>query len=125
MNKEIKKDIERAKQALESAQRNLKEGDILTAANRNFIACENAIYVLLKSKFGSTSISRMKILTKLEEIDPSAKEAYDSSYDLRVQADYGRESRAIPLNKESLENSLESVNNLVEKAKKVLEKNKA
>ena len=67
MKTETKRDIERAKQALESAQRNLKEGDILTAANRNFIACENAVYVLLKSKFGSSSISRMKILTKLRE----------------------------------------------------------
>ena len=125
MNKEIRKDIERAEQALESAQRNLKEGDMLTAANRNFIACENAICVLLKSKFGSNSISRMKILTKLKEIDPCAKEAYDNSYDLRVQADYGRESRIIPLNEDNLEKSLEIVSNLVEKARRLLEKNKA
>lgn len=124
MSMEIKKDIERAEQALQSAQRNLKEGDILTAANRNFIACENAVYVLLKLKFGSASISRMKILTKLKEISPDAKEAYDSSYDLRVQADYGRESRIITLNRENLEKSLQEVNNLVEKAKKILEKNK-
>ncbi|MEK6952914.1 MAG: HEPN domain-containing protein [Nanoarchaeota archaeon] len=120
MKKKIEEDAERAKQALESAQRNLKEGDILTAANRSFIACENAIYVLLKLKFGSTSISRMKILTNLKEIYPNAKEAYDLSYDLRVQADYGRESRITPLNKENLENSLEKVKSIVDMAKKAL-----
>lgn len=70
---EVKADFLRAKKALDSAERNFKEGDILTAANRTFVACENSIYILLKSKFGSTSISRMKILTKLAEIDPWQK----------------------------------------------------
>ncbi len=99
---EIKKDLERAKEALESAERNFKENDILTAANRIFVTCENSVYVLLKLKFGSTSISRTKILTKLKEIDPTMKKSYDESYDLRVQADYGRKSKYIPLTKENL-----------------------
>jgi len=99
---------------LESAERNFKDEDIFTAANRNFVACENMVYVLLKSKFGSSSVSRMKILTKLKEINPKAKEVYDNSYDLRVQADYGREAKIIPLNKENMEKNLKDVKKIVE-----------
>ncbi len=119
---EINEDLKRAKKALESAERNFKENDILTAANRTFIACENSVYVLLKLKFGSASISRMKILTKLKEINPMLKETYDKSYDLRVQADYGRKSKYLPLTKENLDKvindvkkQLDNINNLVKK----------
>ncbi|MBW2988736.1 HEPN domain-containing protein [Candidatus Woesearchaeota archaeon] len=105
----INGDLKRAKKALESAERNFKEDDILTAANRAFVACENSVYVLLKLKFGSTSISRIKILTKLKEIDPILKETYDQSYDLRVQADYGRQSKYLPLTKENLGRLIEKV----------------
>lgn len=99
---EIKEDLNRAKEALISAERNFKENDILTAANRIFVACENSVYVLLKSKFGSCSVTRTRILTQLKEIDPLLKEIYDKSYDLRVQADYGRQSKYLPLTKENL-----------------------
>ena len=74
LSEETEKDLERAKKAMKSAERNLKEDDILTAANRNFVACENAVYVLIKSKFGSSSISRIKILTRLKEISQEAKD---------------------------------------------------
>ncbi|MBU2638545.1 MAG: HEPN domain-containing protein [Nanoarchaeota archaeon] len=121
---EIKKDIKRAKDALESAERNFKENDMLTAANRNFVACENAVYVLLKSKFGSSSVSRMKILTRLKEINPKAKEAYDNSYDLRVQADYGRKARMLPLNKGNMEKSLKDVKEIVKNAAKAIDEAK-
>lgn len=99
---EIKEDLNRAKEALISAERNFKEEDILTAANRIFVACENSVYVLLKSKFGSSSVTRTRILTHLKNIDPLLKETYDQSYDLRVQADYGRGSKYLPLTKENL-----------------------
>src|SRR3989338_9497296 len=118
---EIEGDLKRAQEALKAAERNFDEEDILTAANRNFVACENAVYVLLKSKFGSTSISRMKILTRLKDINPKAKEAYDSSYDLRVQADYGRKAKILPLNKENMEKSLKDVKEIVNNATKVID----
>ncbi|MFH1066130.1 MAG: HEPN domain-containing protein [Nanoarchaeota archaeon] len=121
---ESEKDIKRAKDALESAERNFKENDMLTAANRNFVACENAVYVLLKSKFGSSSVSRMKILTRLKEINPKAKEAYDNSYDLRVQADYGRKARMLPLNKGNMEKSLKDVKEIVKNAAKAIDEAK-
>ena len=123
MQKEVEEDFKRAKEALTSAERNFKENDILTAANRTFVACENAVYVLLKSKFGSSSISRLKILTRLKEINPEAKDAYDKSYDLRVQADYGKKERALPLNKENMEKTLQQVRAIVNEANKILNKN--
>ena len=113
---EIKEDLNRAKEALISAERNFKEEDILTAANRIFVACENAVCVLLKLKFGSSSISRIRIITRLNEIDKEAKKAYDESYDLRVQADYGRESKIVPLNKENVERVLKKVKEILKRA---------
>ena len=115
---EIREDLERAKEALKSAERNFKEGDLLTADNRTIVACENSIYILLKLKFGSVSISRIRILTRLNEIDPKLKDLYDQSYDLRVQSDYGKEMKLLPLNRENLESVLNRVKLLVLKAEK-------
>lgn len=116
----IKEDLKRSKEALEAAERNFKENDIYTAANRAFVACENAVYVLLKQKFGSNSISRSRILTRLKEINPEAKDAYDKSYDLRVQADYGREAKTLPLNEDNMSNVLEKVKKTVDEASKLV-----
>ena len=121
LNKEIKEDMKRAQVAFESAERNFKEDDILTAANRNFVACENSVYVLLKLEFGSSSTSRMKILTRLKEIDREIKNTYDECYDLRVQADYGKEAKLLPLNKENLENTLDKVRKIVTEVQQKLE----
>ena len=122
LNEEIKKDLKRAQKALNSAKRNFKEDDIFTTANRSFVACENAVYVLLKTHFSSSSISRSKILTRLKEINQKAKEVYDCSYDLRVQEDYGREAKMLPLNKENMEKSLQDVKEIVESANKAIAK---
>ena len=113
LNKEIENDLKRAKDALRSAERNIEENDIYTAANRAFVSCENSIYVLLKFRFGSSSISRQRILTRLKDINPNAKEIYNKSYDLRVQADYGRISQTLPLNKENLNGILTRIRNLI------------
>ncbi len=118
LQEEIKEDLQRAEEALKSAERNFKENDLFTAANRTFVACENAAYVFLKSYFGSTSVSRHRILTKLKEIQPAAKEAYDNAYDLRVQSDYGREATRLPLNKENLEKVLHQVRIVIGDARK-------
>ncbi len=117
VKQEVQEDLKRAVAAVESAERNLQDGDLLTAANRSFMSCENAVYVMLKLKYGSSSISRMKIALKLSEIDKEIKELYDLSYDLRVQADYGRQERVIKLTRENLEISLNQVKQLVERAK--------
>lgn len=115
---DIVQDLKRAEEAMEAAVRNLKEEDLLTAANRVFVACENTAYVLLKTKFGSTSVSRKRILTKLKEIDPKLKLLYDQAYDLRVQADYGREEILVPLNKENVKKIIDEMGNLLSDVKK-------
>ncbi|MBS3099235.1 HEPN domain-containing protein [Candidatus Pacearchaeota archaeon] len=119
---EIKIDLKRAQEALKSAERNLQQEDLLTAANRLFVACENIAYVLLKSKFGSSSISRIKVLTRLGEINKEAKNLYTESYDLRVQADYGRQAKVTSLTKENMKNSLEKVKKLIEKTSLAISK---
>ncbi len=112
---EIEADLQRAHEAVHSAERNLEAGDVLTAANRTFVACENAVYVLLKVTFGSSSISRQRILTKLGDIDAEAKELYDTTYDLRVQADYGKEAKMLPLTQNTLRPILQKVKALLRK----------
>tara|TARA_Y100000310_G_scaffold338796_1_gene429498 strand:+ start:4123 stop:4509 length:387 start_codon:yes stop_codon:yes gene_type:complete len=121
-HKETERDLERAYEALKSAERNFKENDMFTAANRTFVACENAIYVLLKLKFGSVSISRIKILTRLRDINPKAREVYDQAYDLRVQADYGNQAKTLPLTKKNVEEILNQVKNIVKQADKEIAK---
>lgn len=117
----IDEDLKRAHEALDAAERNFKEGDMLTAANRVFVACENAVYILLKLKFGSVSVSRMRILTRLGDIDLNARTTYDTTYDLRVQADYGKEAKILPLTKENLSKTLNDVRQLVEKAEREMQ----
>lgn len=112
----IDEDLKRAHEALDAAERNFKEGDMLTAANRVFVACENAVYIFLKLKFGSVSVSRMRILTRLGDIDLNARTTYDTTYDLRVQADYGKEAKILPLTKENLSKTLSDVRQLIEQA---------
>ena len=116
ISEDIRKDILRAKQALISAERNEKEIDLSTSANRIFVACESIAYVFLKVHFGSGSISRQRILTKLNEIHKSAKKIYEETYDLRVQADYGRKAIYLPLTKENINNALEKVKVLLKEA---------
>lgn len=119
---EIKEDLERAQKALQSAERNLQEKDFLTAANRLFVACESAIYGLLKQKYGSISMSRERILSRLKEVDEHLKEIYDKSYDLRVQADYGKQSKITPLTEENVQSMLLEVTKIINSVTEKLSK---
>ena len=114
---EIHKDLERAQNALQSAERNFSEKDYYTSANRLFVACESAVYAFLKLEYGSISISRERILTRLKEIDQVMKETYDQSYDLRVQADYGKQSKLLPLTEENVKVMLLQVTKIIQQIK--------
>ena len=103
-----------------STERN--KDDLSTSANRIFVACESIVYVFLKFHFGSGSISRKRILTQLQEVNKTAKRGYEETYDLRVQADYGREAIHLPLTKENISNALEKVKSLLKKAEDDLKK---
>ena len=116
ISEDIKNDIVRAKQALISTERN--KDDLSTSANRIFVACESIVYVFLKFHFGSGSISRKRILTQLQEVNKTAKRVYEETYDLRVQADYGREEILVPLNKENVKKTIDEMGNLLSDVKK-------
>ncbi len=114
---EIQEDLERAEKALQSAERNIQENDILTSANRLFVACESTVCAFLKHRYGTSSVSRERILTRLKEIDETMKETYDKSYDLRVQADYGKQSKLTPLTEENVKLLLTTVARLLKSVK--------
>ncbi len=57
-------------------------------------------------------------MTKLKDVNPKLKSMYDRAYDLRVQADYGREATVVPLNKENVENILVEVRSFIEQLQK-------
>ncbi|MEK6951011.1 MAG: HEPN domain-containing protein [Nanoarchaeota archaeon] len=121
INAEIREDLERAQKALQAAERNFQEKDFLTAANRLFVACESVIYGLLKQKYGTISISRERILSRLKEMDEHLKEIYDKSYDLRVQADYGKQSKLLPLTEENVKFILNEVTKIIKQVKEKVE----
>lgn len=113
LKNEIIEDFDRAKTAFASARRNFDEGDLFTAANRLFVACENAVYACMKLRFGGTTISRKRIILKIQSVSPRMMELYERSYDLRVQADYGRKSRIVEFNKERIGEMINKVEKLI------------
>ncbi len=113
LKNEIIEDFNRAKNAFASARRNFDEGDLFTTANRLFVACENTVYACMKLRFGGTTISRKRIILNIESISPRMMELYERSYDLRVQADYGRKSRIVELNKEHIGEMINNVQKLI------------
>ena len=113
LKNEIIEDFDRAKTAFASARRNFDEGDLLTAANRLFVACENAVYACMKLRFGGTTISRKRIILKIQSVSPRMMELYERSYDLRVQADYGRKSKIVEFNKERIGEMINKVENMI------------
>lgn len=113
LKNEIIEDFNRAKNAFVSAMRNFDDNDLFTTANRLFVACENAVYVCMKLRFGGTTISRKRIILKIGSISPRMMELYERSYDLRVQADYGRKSRIIELDKERVTELIDKIQKLI------------
>jgi len=113
LKNEIIEDFDRAKTAFASARRNFDEGDLFTAANRLFVACENAVYACMKLRFGGTTISRKRIILKIQSVSPRMMELYERSYDLRVQTDYGRKSRIVEFNKERIGEMINNVEKLI------------
>ena len=122
LKNEIIEDFNRAKNAFVSARRNFDEGDLFTASNRLFVACENAVYACMKLRFGGTTISRKRIILKIQSISPRMMKLYERSYDLRVQADYGRKSRIVELNKERIGEMINEVQKLISDIEKELKK---
>lgn len=115
---------ERAKDFFRAAQANLSRGDINTAANREYFAAERAIVALLEVKTEQEFKSHGKIWDASRTLDLSVDiyELLRKLYDMRLQADYGKEFNIVPLNKESVKKYLVKVKALldeIESTKKV------
>lgn len=113
LKSEIIDDFHRARNAFVSAKKNFEDDDVSAASNRVFVACENAIYARLKIMFGNTTFSRSRIVLKIGSISPSLKKLYERSYDMRVQADYGRRSRIVELNRKNVEDVIKETESLI------------
>ncbi len=57
---------------------------------------------------------------KIHSISPNMMELYERSYDLRVQADYGRKSKNVELNKERVGEIIIKVQKLISDIEKEL-----
>jgi HEPN domain-containing protein len=88
--------LNRAKAQLDSARRNLADGDTETASNRTFLAAENAASALLAKAGGRVKPVHEEIRSQFEELCDKGKVPYkfrsllSDSYRLRLKGDYGR-----------------------------------
>jgi len=115
----------RAKEFFEAAEANFNRGDINTAANREYFAAERAVVALLKIKTGREFKNHKNIwnASRILNLGVDVYGLLRSLYDLRLQADYGKEFSIVPLTKESARDYLIKVKALLEKiesTKKVL-----
>jgi len=97
--------MNRAKAQLESARRNLADGDTETASNRAFLAAESVACALIAKAGGRVKPIHKKIRSRFEELCDKGKIPYkfrsllSDSYRLRLRGDYGRRfagQQAIP-----------------------------
>jgi HEPN domain-containing protein len=115
--------MNRAKAQLESARRNLADGDKETASNRAFLAAESAASALIAKAGGRVKPIHEKIRSQFEELCDKGKIPYkfrsllSDSYRLRLRADYGRRfvrQQAIPdLTTKVVQDMMDRVSELV------------
>jgi len=94
-----------ARRQLQSARNNAAQGDIETAANRAFLAAENAAAVAIAKSGGHANPIHDQIRTDFEDlcdrgvIPGTFRNLLTESYGFRLRADYGRRihsGRTIP-----------------------------
>jgi len=115
----------RAKEFFEAAEANFSRGDVNTAANREYFAAERAVVALLKIETGQEFKNHKNIwdASRILNLDVDIYGLLRSLYDLRLQADYGKEFSIVPLTMGSAKEYLAKVKALLEKiesTKKVL-----
>ncbi|MBI2675180.1 MAG: hypothetical protein HYX24_01880 [Candidatus Aenigmarchaeota archaeon] len=122
--KEVEESYIRGVQAIKDAEAALSIS-LPMAASRLYIAGENLAYSLLVAFHGASSRNHGKIWNGIQKLYDSGnlgqnyKELLESSYRMRLQADYGRKTE-IALDKETLEKQIASLKNFAEEVKAVL-----
>lgn len=117
MEKRYLDEWKRALEFLEAVKRNLKEGDIKTAANREYFALERAVVSCLMIKFDKDLKNHQKIWELSKNLDAGISDLLRELYDLRLQADYGKSSKIVALNEKVIKNYLEKIETLLKKLK--------
>ena len=112
-----------ARAHLESARRNLQDGDRETASNRAFLAAESAAAALIAKAGRRVPPVHDRIRSQFEELCDKGKIPYkfrsilNESYRLRLRGDYGRRfmrRRAIPdLTSKVVQDMIDRVSDLV------------
>ncbi|MBI1935477.1 HEPN domain-containing protein [Candidatus Woesearchaeota archaeon] len=111
-----KEDWSRSKDFLKAAEANFKLDDFKTAANRAYFTAESAIVAALKLNSKPVSKSHKNIweLSKLLELEIDTYGLLRDLYDMRLQADYGHVSYIAKLDKETLNNYLTKIKQMLE-----------
>ncbi len=108
-------DWNRSKDFLKAAENNLKLNDYKTAANRAYFTAESAVIAALKFNSHPTPKEHKNIWTysKLLKLEIDTFILLRDLYDMRLQADYGHVSDIVELNKDTLNEYLSKVKNLL------------
>ena len=119
---EWQEEWQKAKRFFNSSLRNLKLGDIETAANRLYFSGERAAVAWLKKNKVSVPPDHQQIwfLSKKINIPSNSYSLLKELYDLRMQADYGKRFEIAVLNAETIKNGIAKTRKLLEEIEKSL-----
>jgi uncharacterized protein (UPF0332 family) len=122
--------LNRAKAQMDSAKRNLADGDTETASNRAFLAAESAASALIAKAGGRVRPIHGKIRSQFEELCDKGKIHYkfrsllSDAYRLRLKGDYGRrfvKQQSIPnLTTKVVQEMIDRVSELVATAEAIV-----
>ena len=126
--------LNRARTQLESAKRNLAEGDLETASNRAFLAAENAAAAAIAKAGGRVSPVHKQIRSRFEDLCDRGIIPYRfrniliELYRLRLRGDYGRrfhEGKKTPeLKPDVVQDTLAQVSDLIASVERITRKKK-
>ena len=109
----------RAKDFLKAAKVNMELNDIKTVANREYFAMERAVIVslLIENKKVPKNHKEIWEMSRYLDFGINVSELMRKLYDLRLQADYGKISDIVELNKENVANYLKEIELVIKKIK--------
>jgi len=130
VNEEILEAFNRGERELKNAEKFL-EIDLPTAANRIYISGENLAFSIITAMYGGSSRDHGRVWNKIHElyekgiIKTDFKPTLETSYRLRIKADYGRDvSGVVVISKDILNNQIKSLKEFLEEVRRILrEKN--
>jgi len=128
----IRERLDRAKAQLESAKRNLAEGDLETASNRAFLAAENSASAAIAQAGGRVSPLHKRIRSQFEDLCDRGivphrfRNTLIESYRFRLRGNYGRRfhagRRTPELKHEAVQGMIRQVSDLISSVERISRK---